>query len=199
MFELLDQQSITQVAAVGTSMGGLMAMAMHAANPQLFTHVVINDIGPVLADEGLARIKSYVGTGSGFSSWNAAAEHLREINHVAFPDYNADDWLQFARRLCVEEGDEVVLNYDSGISEAMKASEEAAVPPDLWPLFEGLKSVRTLLIRGGISDLLDVPTTVEMQRRHPDMEFVEVPHVGHAPMLNESGVAERVAHFINNA
>ncbi len=198
MFELLSQQSLTQVAAVGTSMGGLMAMAMNAAQPGIFSHVVMNDIGPVLADEGLDRIKSYVGNGTRFPSWQAAADQVRAINEVAFPGYENEDWLKFARRTCVEQGNDIVLNYDLGISEAMKADEAAAVPPDLWPLFDALKPVRTMLIRGGISDLLDVPTTVEMQRRHPDMAFIEVPNVGHAPMLNESGVAERIADFIND-
>ena len=198
MFELLAQQAITQVAAVGTSMGGLIAMVMNVKRPDIFSHVVINDIGPVVATAGLARIKSYVGTGSGFSNWDEAAAHIKVLNEKAFPANTQEDWLAFARRTCVEEGDAVVLNYDLAIGEAMKQREEAAVPQDLWPAFEALKPKRTMLVRGGISDLLDVPTAVEMQRRHRQMEFLEVPSIGHAPMLDEPGVAEHIADFIND-
>ncbi|CAE7630200.1 ABHD11 [Symbiodinium necroappetens] len=198
MFELLAQQAITQVAVVGTSMGGLMAMVMNVKSPNIFSHVVINDIGPVVAPAGLARIKSYVGTGSRFSTWEEAAAHIKVLNEAAFPAYTPEAWMAFARRTCVEEGDAVVLNYDLAIAEAMKQREEAAVPQDLWPAFEALKPKRTMLVRGGISDLLDVPTAVEMRRRHPEMAFLEVPNIGHAPMLDEPGVAERIADFIND-
>lgn len=199
MFELLKQQSLSQVAAIGTSMGGLMSMVMNVAQPGIFTHVVLNDIGPVLAEEGLNRIKSYVGPGDGtFPGWAEAVAYNREINGLAFPDYQEADWARFTRQICIERDGRVALNYDPDIAKAMRDDESAAVPPDLWPVFEALKPHKTLLVRGALSDLLDVPTTVEMQRRHPDMEFVEVPNVGHAPMLNESGVAERIADFIND-
>lgn len=199
MFALLSQLSLTRVAAVGTSMGGLMAMAMNAAQPGIFSHVVLNDIGPVLADDGLNRIKSYVGPSDGtFPDWSAAQAYNRQINGLAFPDYNDEDWSRFTRQLCVERDGQVALNYDANIAVAMRDDQSAAVPPDLWPLFDALKPCKTLLIRGALSDLLDVPTTVEMRRRHPDMAFIEVPNVGHAPMLNESGVAERIADFIND-
>ena len=61
MFALLEAARVSRVATVGTSMGGLMAMVMNSVMPGVFSHVVLNDIGPELCDEGLNRIKGYVG------------------------------------------------------------------------------------------------------------------------------------------
>ena len=197
MFELLQQQGLQTVATVGTSMGGLMAMVMNAMRPGVFSHVVLNDIGPVIAQRGLDRIKRYVGMASEFDDWSGAVDYARTVNAVAFPDYTDSDWRAFAERIATPRDGKIVLDYDMGISEAMKASEEAAVPPDMWPLFDALSATPLMLIRGAITDLLDEDCVQEMQRRHPGMETVSVPNVGHAPTLDEPGVCEKITEFIN--
>ena len=73
MFALLEAAGESQVVAVGTSMGGLMAMVMNAAKPGVFTHVVLNDIGPELSKVGLDRISSYVGQGGPISTWEGGS------------------------------------------------------------------------------------------------------------------------------
>ncbi len=198
MLQLLAQQGIERCAVVGTSMGGLMSMGMNAANPELLTHVVLNDIGPVVAQQGLDRIKTYVGSASEFPNWDGAVTYARTINAEAFPDYTDADWRVFAERICSERDGKVVLDYDTNISKPMKSDQTAAVPLDLWPLFDGLAIKPLMLIRGALSDLLDEPTTAEMRERHPSMEYVEVPRVGHAPIMDESGVTEAICRFLNS-
>ncbi|MET0366355.1 MAG: alpha/beta hydrolase, partial [Sphingobium sp.] len=56
---------------------------------------------------------------------------------------------------------------------------------DLWPAFDTLKSCPTTLIRGALSDILSEETARQMQARHPEMELVTVPRIGHAPTLLE--------------
>jgi pimeloyl-ACP methyl ester carboxylesterase len=46
---------------VGTSRGGLIAMVLGAIAPDRLAGVLLNDIGPELAPEGLERIMSYLG------------------------------------------------------------------------------------------------------------------------------------------
>ena len=79
------------------------------------------------------------------------------------------------------------LDYDRAISAPFKASTSAATPPiDLTPLFVNLAIARPLLlIRGAISDLLDAPLAQAMRALAPDMAYVEVPGIGHAPTLSE--------------
>lgn len=197
MFELLSQHNITQCDVIGTSMGGLMAMAMNALNPALFNRVVINDIGPTLAEAGLNRIKSFVGSASEFDDWHGATEYAKAVNGVAFPDYSDDDWARFTANICIERDGKVVLDHDTDLSKPMKADASAATPPDLWGLFDTLTTKPVLLVRGELSDLLDRACVAEMQRRHATLRYVEVQRVGHAPMLTEPGVAEAICAFIN--
>jgi pimeloyl-ACP methyl ester carboxylesterase len=196
MLALLAQEHISQVAVVGTSMGGIMAMIMHALQPTLLRKVVLNDIGPELAKEGLERIKTHVGMASSFATWAHAAQYARQVNQQAFPHYGSEDWLAFAHRLCIERDDCVVLDYDLAIGDAMRASAETNGLPDLWPLFDLMRSIPVLLIRGALSDLLDEDCASKMAATHPQLTRLEVPEVGHAPMLTELGVVEAIRDFL---
>ncbi len=62
---------------------------------------------------------------------------------------------------------------------------DSAVPPDLWPAFDALQGVPTLVVRGATSDTLSPQCVQEMQARKPDLRSVEVPGRGHAPTLDE--------------
>jgi pimeloyl-ACP methyl ester carboxylesterase len=184
MIGILGQAGIEKVVALGTSMGGLMTMIMAAAHPRIVTAAAINDIGPVIDPKGLKRIEGYVGGGGPYDSWAEAAEAIRAINGVAFPTETGDDfWLDFARRVCREAEGKIVLDYDPAISQPVKGGNVA--PPDLWPFFDALSPLPLLLVRGALTDLLAMETVEEMQRRSPHMQLVQVPNVGHAPLLTE--------------
>jgi pimeloyl-ACP methyl ester carboxylesterase len=59
-----------------------------------------------------------------------------------------------------------------------------------------MSAVPSLLIRGELTDLLTESCVAKMCERHPDMAVLSVPRVGHAPMLNESGVTEAICEFL---
>jgi pimeloyl-ACP methyl ester carboxylesterase len=69
-------------------------------------------------------------------------------------------------------------------------------PPDLWPLFGALAHVPVLLVHGAVSTILLPETVAEMRKRRPDMSVVTVPGVGHAPILTEPEVRDRLSAFI---
>lgn len=197
MLALLDHLDIPKAVFVGTSMGGLMTMVAATMAPQRIEKAVLNDIGPELDPVGIARIRSYAGkTSSEFADWQAAADAIRAINGVAFPNETGNDfWLDFARKTCrLREDGKVVLAYDPAIAKSV--AEGGDTDADLWPLFEALASIPTLIVRGGISDLLMVSTVEKMQARKPDMEFVEVPDVGHAPFLTEPAAIGKIKAFL---
>ncbi|MDZ7686351.1 MAG: alpha/beta hydrolase [Gammaproteobacteria bacterium] len=197
MFTLIDHLGLERVVLFGTSLGGLMAMMMNAMKPGFFKGVILNDIGPVINPEGLDRIKGYVGKGEPMASWEEAAELLKANNKSSRDALANDGWMRFAKRTCEETEDgRVRLAYDPKISEPIGDDEENAVPPDLWPVFDQLQDVPLLVIRGELSDILHPDTVAGMQRRKPDMEVLEVPGVGHAPILDEPGVMEKVSAFV---
>ncbi|WP_270376171.1 alpha/beta fold hydrolase [Marinicauda sp. Alg238-R41] len=185
-----------RVVSVGTSMGGLMTMTLAAMQPDLLRGAVINDIGPEIDPEGLGRIQQYVGHAPTYASWQEAADGVRAVNGDAFPDETGDAfWLAFARRTCKEREDgRIVHDYDMAIAQAFDSGDGGL--PDLWPLFDALKPVPVLLVRGALSDLLTEDTARKMEQRHPDLRLVTVERIGHAPMLTEPAAAQAITTFL---
>lgn len=189
---LLDALGIARAVFIGASLGGLITMTVAAFRPQAVAAAVLNDIGPEIAPEGIKRITGYTGVSAQIADWDEAADYARKLNAIAFPDYTAEQWMAFARRLFVEKDGRPILDYDPDIAKALAPPPppppgQAPPPPvDLWPLFKGLASGRPLLtIRGALSDLLSADIAGRMREAAPGMAYAEVKGVGHAPMLDE--------------
>jgi pimeloyl-ACP methyl ester carboxylesterase len=194
MMALLAELGVTCACLIGTSMGGLMAMVMAAAQPARFPTLVLNDVGPVLEAEGIARIQGYVGPSGAMADWDAAARACAGINGAAFPDYDHAQWLAFARRTC-REG--VVFAYDPAIARSIGGDAPATVPPDLWPLWDALDALPVLVVRGELSDLLSRKTVDAMRARHGGpFALAEVPRVGHAPILDEKEALDAIERHL---
>ena len=198
MWALLDGLGIGRVALIGTSMGGLMAMIMAAVRPDRVSALVFNDVGPEIMPEGRERLRGYVGGGGVMQDWDEAARRCAVINGQAFPDFGPTDWIAFARRTCAElpEGG-IGFTYDPAIAGSLQGAQPATVPPDLWPLWDMLTDIPTLLIRGAQSDLLSEGTASEMGRRHRGaFTRIDIAQRGHAPMLDESGAVAAITGFL---
>lgn len=182
---LVAELRLTRLVPVGTSLGGLITMLLAATHKDLLAGAVLNDVGPEIAAEGLARIKSYVGRGGNWPTWMHAARDIATANAAVYPDYRTDDWLRMAKQLCrITNAGRIAWDYDARIAEPFRLpGGEAGV--DLWPAFEALAGTPVLSLRGELSDVLARATQAEMARRVPTLTAVEVPRVGHAPSLDE--------------
>ena len=197
MSTLIERLALEELVLVGTSMGGIMAMMMASAQPGRFRGVVLNDIGPVVSGQGLARIMGTVGKAPPVRTWDEAIDQANALNGIAFPNYRREDWARWVRRTYAENAaGEPRLLYDPAIAEPLRSSGGSAVPPDAWPLFEAMGDVPALVLRGALSDILDEACFAEMQQRHPRLTPVTVPEVGHAPMLDEPGVVDHIRAFL---
>lgn len=195
---LLDQLSIARSIFVGTSMGGLITMALAAARPDLVAAAAINDVGPRLSPVGLGRILAYTGKPVDVRSWKDARAYAERINGAAFPSYGKTDWGRFARRL-FDENDKgrPVLAYDPAITVPFRTASPDKPAPDMDPLWRGLADGRpTLLLHGALSDLLDDDGVRHMQALTPALQVVHVPGVGHAPMLTEAEAKAALLAFL---
>lgn len=196
MFTLLDKLGIPRVMAIGTSMGGIMSIIMAAMRPQAFSAVVLNDIGPEIDPRGLTRIRGYVGQIPPVDSWAAAEAQVRALNAHVFPHWGEAEWRRFARKIYQEGAGGVPrLAHDPRISESLKV-DPAQPAPDLWPAYAALGPIPTLVIRGATTDILAPECVAEMRRRKPDLKVVEVPGIGHAPMLDEPVARRAVLEFL---
>jgi len=198
MFALMDGLGIDRFGIVGTSMGGLMGMVMAAFQPARIAALALNDIGPVVDDEGMERIRGYVGPRKEpAKSWEEMAERFKAVNAQAFLDFGQDDWLAFARRTSRQDGDLVVTAFDPAISQGISAENDAVVPDNLWPVWDAVSTVPALVIRGAVSDLLSAETVSEMARRHEAaFASTEVPLRGHAPLLDEPAALAALLPFL---
>ena len=196
---LMEQAAIDRAVFVGTSMGGLITMALTALKPRAVVAAVLNDIGPEVAPEGLARIAAYSGQPVEIGSWADAAAYAKRINAVAFPHYADADWDAFARRIFRQQPDgQIGLDYDPDISVPIRAAGAKALVPNLWPMFRRLARKKpTLLVRGANSDLLSVEIADRMKKAAPGMAYVEAAGVGHAPMLDEPDAKAAIFEFLS--
>ena len=197
MFALIDGLKLGTMGMIGTSMGGLMAIMMAGMAPARFDSLILNDIGPAVEATGLARIQTYVGQPAVFDSWQQAADHCQAVQSDNMIDYGAQDWMAFAHHTCVETPDgKISFAYDPAISEGLSGSEQTVVPPDLWPAWDMLSALPTLVIRGALSDILSAATVAEMKRRHSDhFSSVDIENRGHTPMLDEPDALEAIDRF----
>lgn len=193
---LFLRAGITRFVAIGTSLGGLLTMLLAAGGRDRLAGAVLNDIGPVVEQEGLARIRDYVGKGSTFPTWMHAARALKGTVGHAYPDYAMSDWLVLAKRMMELGGNgRIAFDYDMKIAEPFARANDGP-GPDLWPLFEALSGRPVLALRGELSDILSAETLAGMQRRMPQMEAVTLPRIGHAPTLAEPVALEAIARLL---
>jgi pimeloyl-ACP methyl ester carboxylesterase len=197
VLQLLDEIGIAEAVFVGTSLGGLVTMLVAAVQPQRIAAAILNDIGPDIDPRGIDRIRSYVGKPVRFRDWAAAAEYIRSINGGLPASNDQDDWVQVARRLCVDDGDGVIFDYDMAIAEPFNQPAND-VAFDMWPLFTQLGKTPLLIVRGENSDLLSPETAAKMLDAAPGARLVTVPEVGHAPELTEPAAAAGIDAFLGD-
>ncbi|WP_338243879.1 alpha/beta fold hydrolase [Aurantiacibacter hainanensis] len=194
---LIQQAALEKVVAIGTSLGGIITMLLAKADPDRLAGAVINDIGPVIEKDGLARIRDYVGQGRSYPTWMHAAWALRDSSSHIYPAFGTEDWLRYAKRLmCVSGNGRIAFDYDMKIAEPFSRPGEN-LEIDLWPALRALHGRPVLAVRGEFSDLLAESTFRRMQEEVEGIETVTVPGVGHAPTLEEPVALEAVARLLS--
>lgn len=200
-------QGTLRVDWVGTSMGGLIGMALAAQPAMGITRLVLNDVGPVLQWASLQRIGGYLGKMPLFPTEAAAVEALQAIS-VTFGPHSPQQWLDLIRPMLRATAQGWVLHYDPDIAvpfqamlqatgEQAEALKQAAHASEalLWQLYDSI-TAPTLLLRGAESDLLDAETAQAMTQRGPQARLHEFPGVGHAPTLVVPGQVQVVSRFL---
>ncbi|MGL4287709.1 MAG: alpha/beta fold hydrolase [Phreatobacter sp.] len=199
--ELNDLLAVTTVLGIdraiflGTSRGGLLTMLMSAARPGLIAGAILNDIGPVIDGTGLARIKSYLGKLPEPRDLDQAVALLKSIGSAKFPALDDADWRRQAEGMWVTKDGRLTPAFDPALTKPMETLNFDTALPTLWPQFDGLANVPAMVIRGEHSDILSAETVTAMVARRPDLEVLDVPGQGHAPLLTDQPSIDRIAAF----
>ncbi|MGN6287002.1 MAG: alpha/beta fold hydrolase [Afipia sp.] len=186
---------VNRAILLGTSRGGIISMALAAAKKDLLAGVILNDIGPALEIGGLMKIKGYITDPPPRKTWDEAARGLRDLFGPVFPSLNDQQWMEWAHRAFRDSGDGLVRTYDSRLADGFAAITPQTPMPPIWDLFDKLAGVPLMLIHGTLSDLLSPQSVRDMQARRPDLEVVEVPDEGHAPLLADAPTIKRIVDF----
>lgn len=187
---------ITRAILLGTSRGGLISMAMAAAQPQLLAGVILNDIGPALEIGGLMKIKGYIADPPPRQTWDEAQRGLKELFGNVFPSLSEAEWSAWTHRAFREKaGGGLERTYDLKLAHTLDGLDPANPLPQVWELFDKLANVPLMLIHGGLSDLLSPQGVRDMVTRRPDIDLVEVPDQGHAPLLADKPTMDRIVSF----
>ncbi len=187
---------------VGTSMGGLIGMAL-AGQPGLslpapVRRLVLNDVGPSIAWSSLQRMQGYVGQYGQFHDLDEAAAALWALSK-GFGPVPAQLWRDMSSHMTrIDTNGALTLHYDPAIGVNLRAmTPEVATASEalLWTLYDHIQAP-TLLIRGQDSDLLTAETAWEMTQRGPRAQLDTWSGFGHAPTLTGDDQVAVVAKFL---
>jgi pimeloyl-ACP methyl ester carboxylesterase len=191
---LLVANDVHRVVVIGSSLGGLLGMGLAVLRPTSVAAIVVNDIGPDIERGGLDRILDYIGKDHPQPDWPSAVTALRQsLPRLASKD---DGWWERFARATYREGDDGILHYDWDVAIAKPLIRANGRVQDLWPPFRGLRDLPTLVVRGGISDVLSEAGLMRMAEAKPDLIHVTVPDVGHVPSLDEPEIQGTLDDFI---
>ena len=180
---------------VGISMGGLIGMilAIQPNQPVAINKLVLSDIGPLIPAVALRRIADYVGKDPHFGSFEEFKQYMKAIS-VSFGPLPEEQWHHMAVHTVREYPDGTYgFRYDPRI--AISFQEHEITDIDLWAQWDQL-TVPTLVLRGVESDILSAQTAAQMQLRGAKAQIVELPGIGHAPMLMDDNQIKIVRDFI---
>lgn len=194
---LLENLGLADVAVIGTSLGGLLAMLLASVAAHRVAGIVLNDVGPEADPRGLERIRSYAGKLPAVRTWDEAISQCREVNGASLPDVPDAQWRALAHRWYrVDASGTPELDFDPMVGEAVRAAPP--VPGGLWQVFAQIRSVPMLAIRGALSDILSEAVLARMQRERPDVQTLIVARRGHVPLLEEPEVVPVIDRFLGS-
>jgi pimeloyl-ACP methyl ester carboxylesterase len=197
MVTLLARLDARELNWVGTSMGGLIGLGLASLAGTPVGRLVLNDVGPTIQLEAIARIGTYLGLPLHWTSVDEAADYLLAIS-PGFGAHTREQWLALTRPMLKAQGGGFVPHYDPsiavpfrGITPELAAAGEAA----LWASYDRLRCP-VLLLRGADSDLLSRATALAMTQRGPKARLREFAGVGHAPTLVAPEQVSAVREFL---
>ncbi len=197
MVTLLARLDATTVHWVGTSMGGLIGMALAALPGSPIERLVLNDVGPAIDPAGIARIAGYLGLPLTWASEDEAADYLSTISR-GFGRHTREQWMALTRPMLRRDGDRLRLHYDPAIAVPLRAMTAAAVGAGeaaLWGAYDAIQCP-TLVLRGADSDVLTPATAAAMAARGPRARVHEFDGVGHAPTIVAADQVAVVREFL---
>lgn len=177
---------VHRFSVIGTSLGGILGMALGTAMPGAVQGVLMNDVGPEIPKAGLEPVIAYMKNTQPLPHWDAAVAVLK-ATFPHLPAKTPEAWRMIAEATYrLDYRGQLVFDWDPAICRVFEQKEALAI--DLWPYFRSLNQFPVLAVRGALSPFVGEDLWSAMKKERPDMACVTVPDVGHAPSLSEQEV-----------
>ncbi|MDR5779134.1 alpha/beta hydrolase [Caballeronia sp. LZ065] len=198
MVTLIARLNVETVDWFGTSMGGLIGMALGGLPDSPVRKLLLNDVGPHIEPVALGRIGEYLGKPARFASLEEGVRRAAELAATFGPLSDAE-WTSINTPLLRERDGAWTFHYDPAIATPFSSVTEeqaAAYEAFLWHSVASIASP-VLVVRGEASDLLSRETVERMVKTGQSVTSVEIPGVGHAPaFLAEDQIAIARGFFL---
>lgn len=188
---LADHLGLESYACLGTSMGGMIGMALAGKADPRVRRLILNDVGPEIRLATLKEIgQRSVDAPQSFASY----EEIRTFFRQALSEWGRLGEAQLERviRHSVRERDgRWGFRYDRNLIHGFRW------PPgdiDLWPLYNAIPCP-VLVFWGRKSQVLTADVAAKL-RAHANTTLVEVEDAGHAPSLMVPAQIDAVRRFL---
>lgn len=170
---------------VGMSLGGLTCLALAHGRPELVRSLVMVDITPGVTSKKAKAVLDFINGPQSFASFDDLLARTKEHNPTRSESSLRRGILHNARQLADETWE---WRYDrrgrSNNENAPREKEtEAAAPrPDSIALWDAIETLHCdlLVVRGGISPVVDDDDIAELKRRKPNATVELVDGAGHS-------------------
>jgi pimeloyl-ACP methyl ester carboxylesterase len=183
MVTLIARLNAQTVDWFGTSMGGLIGLALASLPDSPIRKLILNDVGPALNLDAIMRIGEYIGQDVRFDTFDEAVAYIREISQ-SFGPHSEVQWHKLSSDVLRQNKDgQWIRHYDLTLAIPVQATTPeiaAQAQTLLWTAYDAIKCP-TLVLRGAESDLLTAEAAQQMTQRGPRAELIEIAGVGHAP------------------
>lgn len=211
MTDLIARTGAKQVDWVGTSMGGLIGMIMASYPGSPIRRLIINDIGPQIPIKAIHRLAKSASTKVERFDSIEAAKASYKIGYASFGNLRDDQWERITVSSIREESPgHYISKIDPGISyvpskgrfllnllrHPYKTLQGILFDIDLWYVWQTVNSP-VYLIHGHASDLLTTTIIDKMRVKRPDMQVLDVPDAGHAPILEDQAQLDTITRWLS--
>ncbi|MFM1839055.1 MAG: hypothetical protein RIS37_321 [Actinomycetota bacterium] len=175
---VIQQHAANAVAIVGMSLGGLTCLALASAHPNLVPHLVLVDITPGVTSKKAKAVLDFINGPQSFASFDELFARTKEHNPTRSESSLRRGILHNAKQ--IEDGS-WQWRYDRrGQTEtAGSAPGHEAPRSPMWDMISAWNKP-LLMVRGGISPVVDDEDIAELRKRCAHVEVIVVDGAGHS-------------------
>lgn len=179
MVILLQNLKVNAIDWLGTSLGGMIGIALAAQPNTPIRRLVINDVGPIVKKETIQMMSGNLAKQPRFETLDELEAFLRQI-YQDTGEHKPEHWQHMAAHDHRKTDAGYARAHDPNLFKAVGNFAHQDI--DLWPYWDAIKA-KTLVLHGEKSGILTPEICEEMKRRKPNTDFIHIPNVGHAPSL----------------